>query len=183
MSESEARALEDLLFDLRDLVETARMMPMSASVLVNRDEALALVEDMLGTLPEELRRARWLLKERDEYLEQARRVADAIIDAARVQAERMVERTEIAREARRTAEQVVADAEADARRLRHEAEDYVDARLARFEEALDRTLATVRRGRDRLQVDLEALDSADRADAQAGDAEDQAFFDQDGRPV
>jgi hypothetical protein len=46
---------------------------------------------------------------------------------------------------------------------------------------LDRTLATVRRGRDRLQVDLEALDSADRADAQAGEAEDRAFFDQDGR--
>jgi len=177
VSERDARALEDLLFDMRDLIETARMMPMSASVLVNRDEALSLVEETLGTLPEELRRARWLLKERDEFLEQARRDADAIIEAARVQAERLVERTEIAREARRTAEQLVSDAEADARRLRHEAEDYVDARLARFEEALDRTLATVRRGRDRLQVDLDALDADDRA----GDEEDQAFFDQDGR--
>jgi hypothetical protein len=180
MSERDARALEDLIFDMRDLIETARMMPMSASVLVNRDEALSIVEDTLQTLPEELRRARWLLKERDEFLEQAKRDADAIVDAARLQAERMVERTEIAREARRTAEQVVLDAEADARRLRHEAEDYVDARLARFEEALSRTLATVRRGRDRLQVDLEALDKADRADDQAGDLEDQEFFDQDG---
>lgn len=183
MSEREARELEDLLFDLRDLVETARMMPMSASVLVNRDEALALVEDALGRLPEELRRARWLLKERDEFLAQAHRDADAIVDAARLQAERLVERTEIAREARRTAEQVVLDAEADARRLRHEAEDYVDARLARFEEALGRTLATVRRGRDRLQVDLDALDAADAADEQAAEAEDRAFFDQDDRPA
>jgi hypothetical protein len=111
MSERDARALEDLIFDMRDLIETARMMPMSASVLVNRDEALSIVEDTLQTLPEELRRARWLLKERDEFLEQAKRDADAIVDAARLQAERMVERTEIAREARRTAEQVVLDAE------------------------------------------------------------------------
>jgi hypothetical protein len=183
MSQSEARALEDLLFDMRDLIETARMMPMSASVLVNRDEALSVVQDALQTLPEELRRARWLLKERDEFLEQARRDADAIIDAARVQAERMVERTEIAREARRTAEQVVLDAEAEARRLRHEAEDYVDARLARFEEALERTLATVRRGRDRLQVDLDALDARERAEDAAGEAEDKAFFDQDDRTL
>ena len=161
MSERDARALEDLLFDMRDLIETARMMPMSASVLVNRDEALSLVEDTLQTMPEELRRARWLLKERDEFLENARRDADAIVEAARVQL----------------------DAVADARRLRHEAEDYVDARLARFEEALGRTLATVRRGRDRLQVDLEALDQAEKADAQAGDLEDQAFFDQDGRKL
>ena len=179
MSERDARALEDLLFDLRDLVETARAMPMSASVLVNRDEALAVVEEALSTLPEELRRARWLLKERDEFLEQARRDADVIIDAARTQAERMVERTEIAREARRSAEQTLAEAEADARRLRHEAEDFVDARLARFEDMLARTLAAVRRGRDRLQPDLAAMDAEDAPDDEDGGA----FFDQDGRPV
>jgi hypothetical protein len=172
MSEREARALEDLLFDLRDLIETARTMPMSASVLVNRDEALGVVEDALSTLPEELRRARWLLKERDEFLELARR------DAARTQAERMVERTEIAREAKRAAEQTMADAEADARRLRHEAEDFVDARLARFEEMLGRTLGAVRRGRTRLQPDLAAMDAEDSADEPE---EPKAFFDQDGR--
>jgi cell division septum initiation protein DivIVA len=180
MSEREARALEDLLFDLRDLIETARTMPMSASVLVNRDEALAVVEDAFSTLPEELRRARWLLKERDEFLEQARRDADAIVEAARTQAERMVERTEIAREAKRAAEQKVADAEADARRLRHEAEDFVDARLARFEEMLGRTLGAVRRGRTRLQPDLAAMDAEDAPDEAE---ESKPFFDQDGRPT
>ncbi|HEY8218400.1 MAG TPA: hypothetical protein VIH82_14775 [Acidimicrobiia bacterium] len=178
MSERDARALEDLLFDLRDLIETARAMPMSASVLVNRDEALGVVEEALSTLPEELRRARWLLKEREEFLEQARRDADAIVEAARTQAERMVERTEIAREAKRAAEQTLAEAEADARRLRHEAEDFVDARLSRFEEMLGRTLAAVRRGRTRLQPDLAAMDAEDAPD----ETEDpKPFFDQDGR--
>ena len=37
MSEDEARTLEALLGELRDMVEAARTMPMSASVLVNRD--------------------------------------------------------------------------------------------------------------------------------------------------
>ena len=179
MSERDVRALEDLLFDLRDLIETARAMPMSASVLVNRDEAIAVVEEALTTLPEELRRARWLLKERDEFLEQAQRDADAIVDAGRAQAERMVERTEIARDARRTAEKVMAEAEADARRLRHEAEDFVDARLSRFEEMLGRTLEAVRRGRERLQPDLAALDADDPAAEDGGD--DGPLFDQDGR--
>lgn len=174
MSEQEARALEDLLFDLRELVEQARMMPMSASVLVNRDEALALVEDALASMPEELRRAKWLLKERDEFLAEARRDGALIIDAARAQAERMVERTEVVRDARRTAEQVVADAEADARRLRHEAEDFIDERLVAFEAILERTLEAVQRGRDRLQPDVD--DGEDSADGAAGEAD---FFDQD----
>ncbi|MEX2254245.1 MAG: hypothetical protein WEC34_02295 [Acidimicrobiia bacterium] len=182
MSERDASALEDLLFDLRDLIETARTMPMSASVLVNRDEALAIVEDALNTLPEELRRARWLLKERDEFLAQAKRDADVIVDAGRTQAERMVERTEIAREARRSAEHALAEADADARRLRHEAEDFVDSRLARFEEMLGRTLAAVRRGRDRLQPDLAAMDAEDAPPEDDGPGLGRGFFDQDGRP-
>jgi cell division septum initiation protein DivIVA len=153
-----ARDFEEVLAELRELVETARMMPMSASVLVNRDEALSLLEDALELLPEELRRARWLLKERDEFLAASRRDADDLIESARVQATRMVERTEIAREARRTAQQVVDDAEADARRLRHEAEDFIDARLEAFEAVLGRTLESIQRGREKLQVDLGPLD-------------------------
>lgn len=169
-----ARGLEDLLYDLRELIETARMMPMSASVLVNRDEALTLVEDVLASLPGELREARFLLKERDEYLDEARREAAALIEAARVQVERMVERTEIARAARRTAEEILASAEADARRLRHEAEDFIDARLAAFEVGLERTLGTIRRGRQRLQAPLPTTDE-EGAEELAGE-----FFDQDG---
>ena len=168
-----SRGLEDLLYDLRELIETARMMPMSASVLVNRDEALTLLEDIVALMPGELREARFLLKERDEFLAEARREAAALIDAARVQAARMVERTEISREARRTVDEIIASAEADARRLRHEAEDYIDARLAAFEDGLQRTLATIRKGRTRLQVPPHAMSG------EADDELEQDVFDQD----
>src|SRR6185503_8276684 len=113
-----AANFDDLLVELRDLVESARTMPMSASVLVNREEILGLVDEIFAGVPEEVRHARWLLKERDEFLASARREADDIIESARVQAERMVERTEIAREARRIAQKTVDDADAQARRLR-----------------------------------------------------------------
>jgi hypothetical protein len=67
----------------------------------------------------------------------------------------MVERTEVVREARRVAQTVVDDAEASARQLRHEAEDYVDQKLAAFEVVLERTLRSVEKGRERLQVVIE----------------------------
>jgi hypothetical protein len=66
-----------------------------------------------------------------------------------------VERTEVVREARRVAQTVVDDAEASARQLRHEAEDYVDQKLAAFEVVLERTLRSVEKGRERLQVVIE----------------------------
>ena len=170
MSDQQAYDLETLLRELRDIIDTARTMPMSSSVLVNREETLELVDDALAALPEELRHARWLIKEREEYL---------------VQAERMVERTEVAREARRVAQQVVAHAEADSRRLRHEAEDYIDQKLAAFEVVLERTMATVLKGREQLQAVVEPLPS-DLPDEHTGlesmyESGENAVFDQDDR--
>ena len=170
-----APTLDELLLELRDLVERARTMPMSASVLVNRDELLGLVDEILAAVPEEVRHARWLLKEREAFLLEAEREAEDIVEAGRVQAERMVERTEIAREARRTAQRVVEDAEALARRLRLEAEDYVDQRLAEFEVVLDRTMQAVQQGRERLQVTFDREDDVDPDTDEAL----STFFDQD----
>ncbi len=166
---------EALLLRMREVVETARPMPLSASVLIARDEFLELVEDALGGLPEELRRARWLLKEREEFLAQARREAEDIVEAARVRAERMVERTEVVREANHVAQSRLDEADARARALRHEAEDYIDQKLAGFEVVLDRTMQAVQRGRERLQVHVEAPDEV------GGEEFDEAgaFFDQD----
>ncbi|TML69018.1 MAG: hypothetical protein E6G14_08440 [Actinobacteria bacterium] len=157
MTTQDGAHLEQILLTLRDMVDNARTMPMSASALVNRDEALDLVEDALRTMPDELRHARWLLKERDDFLAQARRDAADLLDAAKVQAARLVERTEVVREAERRARKILDDAEADARRLQHETEDYIDQKLAGFEVALGKTMAAVQRGREQLQVKVESL--------------------------
>ena len=172
MSEDEARTLEALLGELRDMVEAARTMPMSASVLVNRDEALALLDEASRAFPAELRHARWLLKERQEYLDGAKRESDGLLESARVQAERMVERSDIVREARHTAEEVLADAEAEARRLHHQAEDYVDQRLAALETLLDKTITGVRKGREHLQVDLPEPEPVDEDEVPIFDQDD-----------
>ena len=186
MSDQQAYDLETLLRELREVIDAARTMPMSASVLVNREEALELIDEALAAMPEELRHARWLLKEREEFLSQARREADDIIEAGRVRAERMVERTEIVREARRVAQSLVDDSEASGRQLRHEAEDYVDQKLAAFEVVLERTMQAVQKGRERLQVVIEPEpEPVDEYNALAEDGDEEederTFFDQDAR--
>ena len=167
---------EGLLLQLRELLDTARSMPLSASVMVNREEFGEILQDAIDGLPEEIRQARWLLKERDEVLQRADREAERIIDVARVRAERMVERTEVVREARRTAEDVVDEAGRVAAQMRLEAEDYVDRKLAAFEVVLDRTMQQVAKGRERLSV--HAPTHEDLLGPEPEEAE-QAFFDQD----
>ena len=81
---------------------------------------------------------------------------------------------QLVREARRTSEQIIEDAERQAALIRHEAEDYVDRKLAAFEVVLDRTMQQVQKGRERLQVNIpaEPLEADDVTDA-------SGFFDQD----
>ena len=91
-----------------------------------------------------------------------------------MRAERMVEKNEVVREARRTSEEILEDAERQAAAIRHEAEDYVDRKLAAFEVVLDRTMQTVQKGRERLQVHTNPSGGAEPEPD-----DDGAFFDQD----
>src|SRR5205823_1654460 len=66
------------LQQLEEMVREAKSMPLSASVLVNREELLEVIADMKASLPEEIKQARWVVKDREELLSKARRDAEAI---------------------------------------------------------------------------------------------------------
>jgi hypothetical protein len=166
---------ETLLRRAVDIIATARTIPLSSSPMINRDEILEILDEALNRMPDELRQARWLLKERDAFLTKTRREADDILDAARAHAERMVQRTEVVRAAELRARQIVEAAEAESRKMRLETEDFCDHRLASFEIVLDKLAKTVAAGRERLNLGLQKEEPA----AEADDGPGSGFFDQD----
>jgi len=143
---------EMILRQTIDIIVQAPSVPLSSSPRVNRDEIVELLQDALDRLPEEIRQARWMLKERQEFLDKTKREADEILGAARQQAERMVQRTEVVRAAEARARQVIDAADEETRRLKHETEDFLDQRLGSFEILLGRLQKTVHNGRERLSI-------------------------------
>jgi vacuolar-type H+-ATPase subunit H len=179
--------VEELLNHAIELVGHARPSPMSTTVRVNRDELLDLLEEAAARLPEELRAARWLLKEQEEFLEQGRQERDEIIADGAAQVERMIQRQEIIKAAEARARQIVAEAKAEARTLRRQTEDFCDQRLASFEIVLERTARTVAEGRSKLQGAARLggpgltgdPDPTESAGADGEPLDGQGFFDQD----
>ena len=155
---------------LAELIEQARSMPMSASAIVNRAEVLELIDEIRAGLPEALAEAQQVLLRRESFVADGRAEADRIIDAAYVEQGRLVGESEVHRQALIEAERIIHEAEQNAARTQQEVDDYVDARLANFEVVLQKTLATVERGRAKLgghqeQDTLpESADSADPTD-------------------
>jgi F0F1-type ATP synthase membrane subunit b/b' len=151
---------------LEDMVREAKSMPLSSSALLNRDELLELVSQMKESLPEEVKQARWVVRDREELLAKARREAEKIVEDARAEQLRMATREEVVQRAQQEADRMLAEGADQARTMRLEAEDYVDAKLAQFEnalqrlaedlvvtrDALGRTLEQVQAGRERLRA-------------------------------
>jgi hypothetical protein len=161
-----------------DIVANAPTMPLSSSPRIDRDEVVELLDRALASMPDELRQARWMLKERQEFVNKTRREANEMLEAARVQAERMVQRTEVVRAAETRARQVVDTAESDARRLKLETEDFLDQRLASFEILLDKLSKTVGAGRQKLSIG-NAAEALSMEDLEELEDPTKGFFDQD----
>ncbi len=162
-----------------ELVANAPRMPLSSTVRVEPDEILDLLEAAVERLPDELRQAKWLLKEREEFLAKVQREADDLLDEARARVERMVQRTEIARQSRIAAQRIMDEAETESRRMRHETEDYIDQKLAQFEIVVGRVMAQVQKGRDKMRITPLPEGRPGDVGHFAGDDGTATFFDQD----
>ena len=139
-----------LIDKLDDLVHNAKPVPLTDQVRVDREEIYDLLDQMRATIPEEIKQARWIVKERQEMLAEAKREAERIVKEARDQQQRLVSQEEITRQAERAAEEIVEDANTRAREIRLGAEDYADEILNTLEVNLQKFTAAVQRGRDRL---------------------------------
>jgi cell division septum initiation protein DivIVA len=139
-----------LIDKLDDLVHNAKTIPLSDSVRVDKEEIYDILDQMRATIPEEIKQARWIVKERQEMLAEAKREAERIVKEARERQEHLISGEEVTKAAERAAEDIVEEAQAREREIRLGAEDYADEILNTLEINLSKFIAAVQRGRDRL---------------------------------
>ena len=180
------RDIEADLHELIEVVANAKQMPLSNSALIPRDDVLALLDQALHNIPDEIREARWALRDREELMAAEVQKAQQLMDQVRAEAARMVDKTEIVRQSRLAADQIVADAQARARQLINQSEDFIDGKLGNFEIVLERLLRTTHSGRERLNAQglpTSMIDSATTDEAfpasEPTPYDETSFFDQD----
>ena len=161
MAESSA----DRLDALHTMVTQAKAVPMSASCMINRAEALALIEAARDAVASDLVEAREIAERTPPEVQQAQEQADRIIAEAEQKAQRLVDESEVLDAARTRASEVEQQANDDADGLRREADVFVDGRIAALEAGLQKTLSQVQTMRARLAA-RSGLDAGeDAADA------------------
>ena len=138
------RNVLDLLDVLYAMVTDAWSVPLgNDKCIIEREKAVALINDIKASLPSSVAEAQRLVAARDEFIGNAKREAEALRKSAEEKARMMVEEQEVVRVARARSAEMIASAEAKSNELRRVASDYVDDIMRQAEESMSSALSTI----------------------------------------
>ncbi len=140
-----------LIDRIEEIVDNGKGVPLSHNKMVDPDKVYEIIDEIRAQFPDELKQARWIVKERQEMLEEAEKEANRILEEARERAQQLASEQEVVRLAEQQAADIMDRAKQQEREIRLGAEDYADEMLANLEVNLGKLLTAVQRGRDRLQ--------------------------------
>src|SRR3954453_15667663 len=92
-----------LINKLDDTIHNAKPVPLTDQVRVNKEEIYDILDQMRATIPEEIKQARWIVKERQDMLAEAKREAERIVKQARDRQTQLTSQQEATKQAGRQA--------------------------------------------------------------------------------
>lgn len=145
------RSVEVLLERLERTVEDARSVPLGTKCMMDREEVLYLVRMIRESLPEELERARWVLQQNHQLINEARREAEAVIRDAEVQMAAMIDEHEVTQQAQQAASLMIDEASQHSESIRNNALTYTRDILENLEEHLTNMLVNIKENQKALE--------------------------------
>lgn len=141
----------NLLVLLERLEElTSDNFQFAGKILIDREEMEELIEKIKIALPEEVKQAEWVSREKERYLLQAQEEAKRIIKEAENYAEELIRQDRILIKAEEEARRIINEAKMTAEDIETEAHNYAHRIMKQLEDNLDRALKIVRQGREEL---------------------------------
>ncbi len=140
-----------LIDRIEEAMDNSKSVPLMRGRLIDVDKVYEIIDEIRASFPDELKQARWIVKERQEMLEEAEKESNRILEDARDRADAMAAEQEVVKRANEQAASILDSARQQEREIRLGAEDYADEMLANLEVNLGKLLTAVQRGRDRLQ--------------------------------
>jgi vacuolar-type H+-ATPase subunit H len=137
---------------LEYLIGHSRQIPLTRTVVVDQEEALACIDDLRLSLPDEIKQARWTLQEQQRLLSEAQAEAARTVSKAGERAQNMIGQHDLVKRAEKQADAMLKDASLKAEETRRAADRYAWEVMQNLETQLLRTVATVKKGVEALRT-------------------------------
>ena len=144
MANNDVQHLLDMLYEMIDGAKNAPLT--SDKCILNRDEALDLLDEIRAQMPVELIRAK------EDYVKAAKRDVERMMQQAEQDAKNKVSETEVLGIAREKSHEIIKKAEDRSREMYRVANEYTEDALRRTEEAIQMALEEVKQSRVRFRA-------------------------------
>lgn len=140
--------IDDILDMMDDMLEDASPVMFSGkNVSIDREKMRDCINDLRLKLPDEIRNAKNIVRDRKEIVSIANKEAEQIVRRAEERAKMLLANDEITKAAKRQAVEIINQANAQAKDIRNAANKYIDDVLHQTESLLQANLSEVKKKR------------------------------------
>lgn len=136
----------ELLEYLEELIETSPKVPITGKTIIDKKEFLEVIDQIVNTLPDQLKKAEWVMSEKDRILKDAQKEYDSIRKETLEIMKKNVENHDIVKEAKARANEIIALAQRDAKAIRLGSREYSTEILSQIDKEIEEKRAMLIKG-------------------------------------
>lgn len=139
-----------LIDSLEEMLETANKVPLTGSIMIKGDEVFDLLNEIRDSFQEEVKKARQIVREREQMIDSAKREADMIIKGVEANIENMISETSIKRRAEQKAAEIEEAAYKKATQLINHSESYSEEILNTLDNYVNKCSGNIKEAKRQL---------------------------------
>ncbi|NLW25505.1 MAG: ATPase [Clostridia bacterium] len=132
-------------------VEESAKIPLTNKAILPEEVLYNYIDQLRANLPEDIREAQWIKKERQRIIDEAEREAKKIIENAKMKVEELISQTEIVRLAEQHSQEIIKKAQLQAQEITEGAFSFADEIMSQLQIQLEKNLEIIREGRKSIQ--------------------------------
>lgn len=143
-----------LLDEFENIIEDCSRIPMTAKIIIHEDTVYQFLDKLRALMPETVREAEWVMRERERILSESKKEAEMIVETAKMKLQKIAGESEIVKLAKSQSDEIIENSKNIAKEVTQGAFNYADDIMAQLQAELEKTLQVVREGREGLRQNL-----------------------------
>lgn len=143
-------SIYNLLSRMELMIQSAKTLPLSTNIVLNRENLLTLIAALQEQLPEAIKQANYIVQEQNALLREAKQEAENYMRRAEIKAATLIDESKITQQAQAKANEIVMAAQQQANEMHDSAVDYVGKLLTEAEMNLNDMIEVVRQNKKEL---------------------------------
>ncbi|MDD4344172.1 MAG: hypothetical protein PHH19_07350 [Eubacteriales bacterium] len=141
----------NVIDELEREIQLAKKMPLTSKILIEEDLLYKYVDALRAHIPEDIRQAQWINKEKERIFKDAKDEAKKIVSTTENKMLEMCDEKEIIKIANQKAKEIVDNANQKSAKIIQGSYQYVDEIMSDLEKRMDKQLKEVRAGKTEIK--------------------------------